>query len=223
MKRPTDGFTLLEVLAAVAILGIWFVVLASVGIQGLRAEGTNERRIRASLLADTILSEDLSVRRARFNTAIPYYAQVAWNRDEIAGADGTLTLRLGAVSVSVVLVAQVGWQVLRIPLGVGNWFRNFNEDVFTVELELAGNTVGELLLDDVIIWAMTPFAGEWYAPVGGRTRWLAPSPAPAPRQGDLFTWADTETGAKIQRWTRIGFPGLWLPHATGGSVTLADP
>ena len=57
MKRRTDGFTLLEVLAAVAILGIWFVVLASVAIQGLRAEGTNERRIRASLLADTVLSE----------------------------------------------------------------------------------------------------------------------------------------------------------------------
>ena len=57
MKRRTDGFTLLEVLAAVAILGIWFTVLASVAIQGLRAEGTNERRIRASLLADTVLSE----------------------------------------------------------------------------------------------------------------------------------------------------------------------
>ena len=57
MKRTTEGFTLLEVLGAVAVLGIWFVILASVGIQGLRAEGNNERRMRASLLADTVLSE----------------------------------------------------------------------------------------------------------------------------------------------------------------------
>ena len=58
MKRPTEsGFTLLEVLAAVAILGIWFVVLANVAIQGLRAEGENERRIRASLLADRTLND----------------------------------------------------------------------------------------------------------------------------------------------------------------------
>lgn len=74
MKRSTEapvartatrsaGFTLLEVLAAVAVLGLWFTVLASVGIQGLRAEGTNERRIRASLLADGLLA-DLEVQIA---------------------------------------------------------------------------------------------------------------------------------------------------------------
>ena len=51
------GFTLLEVLAAVAILGIWFAVLANVAIQGLRSEGLNERRIRASLVADRVLTE----------------------------------------------------------------------------------------------------------------------------------------------------------------------
>ena len=36
MKKSTDarGFTLLEVLAAVAILGMWFSVLAGVAIQG---------------------------------------------------------------------------------------------------------------------------------------------------------------------------------------------
>ena len=54
--RRQQGFTLLEVLAAVAILGIWFTVLASVAIQGQRTEGENERRMRASLLADRILT-----------------------------------------------------------------------------------------------------------------------------------------------------------------------
>ncbi len=66
MKRWTEarpqgarrgGFTLLEVLAAVAILGIWFSVLASIAIQGQRSEGENERRARASLIADRALLE----------------------------------------------------------------------------------------------------------------------------------------------------------------------
>ncbi|MFP6578866.1 MAG: type II secretion system protein [Myxococcota bacterium] len=62
--RDRAGFTLLEVLAAVAILGIWFVVLSSVGVQGLRAEGDSQRRFRASLLADEALA-DLEAEMAR--------------------------------------------------------------------------------------------------------------------------------------------------------------
>ena len=36
------GFTLLEVLAAVAILAIWYMVMASIATQGLRAEGESQ-------------------------------------------------------------------------------------------------------------------------------------------------------------------------------------
>jgi prepilin-type N-terminal cleavage/methylation domain-containing protein len=46
------GFTLLEVLAAVALLAILYTVLARVAIQGLRAEGENARRLEAAFLAD---------------------------------------------------------------------------------------------------------------------------------------------------------------------------
>ena len=49
------GFTLLEVLAAVAILAIWYMVMASIATQGLRAEGESQRRLRASLLADSLI------------------------------------------------------------------------------------------------------------------------------------------------------------------------
>ncbi len=52
-----SAFTLLEVLAAVAILGVLYVVLADVAIQGLRAEGRSRRRMEASLVADRALSE----------------------------------------------------------------------------------------------------------------------------------------------------------------------
>ncbi|HME70526.1 MAG TPA: hypothetical protein VKM54_11755 [Myxococcota bacterium] len=51
------AFTLLEVLAAVAILALVYTVLARVGIQGFRAEGGADRRLRASLIADDLLAE----------------------------------------------------------------------------------------------------------------------------------------------------------------------
>lgn len=51
------GFTLIEVLAAVAILGIFVSILAELAFQGLRAEGDSVRRVEASLLADTRIQE----------------------------------------------------------------------------------------------------------------------------------------------------------------------
>jgi prepilin-type N-terminal cleavage/methylation domain-containing protein len=46
------GFTLLEVLAGVLILGLIFTVLATAAMRGLRSEGTDRRRAEAALLAD---------------------------------------------------------------------------------------------------------------------------------------------------------------------------
>ena len=57
MSRADRAFTLLEVLAAVALLGILYTTLARVSIEGLRAEGESRRRLQASLVADVILGE----------------------------------------------------------------------------------------------------------------------------------------------------------------------
>lgn len=51
------GFTLLEVLGAVAILGIWYFVLAALATDGLLHEGQNLRRLRAGIIADQVLAE----------------------------------------------------------------------------------------------------------------------------------------------------------------------
>jgi prepilin-type N-terminal cleavage/methylation domain-containing protein len=56
-ERSRRAFTLLEVLAAVAVMGLVYSVLATAAIQGLRAEGDAGRRLRASLLADQRISE----------------------------------------------------------------------------------------------------------------------------------------------------------------------
>jgi prepilin-type N-terminal cleavage/methylation domain-containing protein len=55
--RSRSGFTLLEVLAAVAILAIAYGTLGASGIQGLQHEGEARRRLMASLLADSVLAE----------------------------------------------------------------------------------------------------------------------------------------------------------------------
>lgn len=58
MRRSNQtGFTLIEVLGAVAILGLSYIMLATSAIQGLRMIGESQRRIEASLLADQTLVE----------------------------------------------------------------------------------------------------------------------------------------------------------------------
>lgn len=55
--RRSRGFTLLEVLAAVAVLALVYTALAQAAMQGLSHEGDASRRLRASLLADQALAE----------------------------------------------------------------------------------------------------------------------------------------------------------------------
>jgi prepilin-type N-terminal cleavage/methylation domain-containing protein len=55
--RSATGFTLLEVLAAVAVLGFTIAMLARGAIQGMRYEGDASRRLAASLIADRALFE----------------------------------------------------------------------------------------------------------------------------------------------------------------------
>ena len=55
MASRARGFTLLEVLVAVALLGLVVSVLAGSAIQGMSYEGDAVRRLRASLLADQTL------------------------------------------------------------------------------------------------------------------------------------------------------------------------
>ena len=162
--------------------------------------------------ANDTLEQNLNVTRARFNPFVPVYLQVAWNREEGLG-DGTLTLHLGSQSTSVVLAAQTGWQILRLAIGQKNWFKVWNEEDPKVKIQLSGRTTGSVFVDDVILHPYQLFDGAWYALVGGATPFL---------RDDLFTFSDTETGSILQRWFWRGFR-RYLPHATGGSVTWAEP
>lgn len=145
----------------------------------------------------------------------PYYLQLVFNR-QVGACDGTLTLRLGAVSAAVVLAAQTGWNILRIAIGQNNWYRTFSEDNADIEIEWSGRTAGTLLVDDVIFSEYDFFDGTWYCPVGGTTPWML---------DDVFTWTDTGGAAGtgiMQYWLWRAY-GRYLPQASGGGITWADP
>jgi prepilin-type N-terminal cleavage/methylation domain-containing protein len=57
MRRAERALTLLEVMAAVALLGIVFTYLAKAATQGVRSEADSKLRMEASLLADATLAE----------------------------------------------------------------------------------------------------------------------------------------------------------------------
>jgi prepilin-type N-terminal cleavage/methylation domain-containing protein len=56
-RARRSGLTLLEVMAAVALMGLVYTALASKATQGVMSEGDSLRRFQASLLADELLAE----------------------------------------------------------------------------------------------------------------------------------------------------------------------
>lgn len=176
-------------------------------------DGATPGSIKSALAANYKITQDISAIRSSFRYDVPYYAQLAWSRDISTGGDGTLTFRFGNSSVAVVAAAQTGWNVLRIALGTGNWFKNFDKGTFTVEVERSGASAGYIHVDDIIIAPFTPFDGSWYALVGGATKFL---------YNDYFTFTDTEVGAIIQHWLWRAF-GAYLPSNKAGAETWADP
>jgi hypothetical protein len=160
------------------------------------------------------ITQPFSLQNASFSADVPYVAQVAYYVDATVSG-GSITLSMGTASATALLAsgAGAGWQLLQLPIGENSWFDNFNETdpVFRIEIDsMAGGTV---YVDDMIVAPFTQFDGSWYAVIGGPTAFL---------RGDEFNWADTETGAKIQTWFYRAF-GAYLPHATGGGITWADP
>ncbi len=57
MLRSLEAFSLLEVLAAVAILAIWYVVIAAMATDGLRKQGISNRLLEASEIAGRLITE----------------------------------------------------------------------------------------------------------------------------------------------------------------------
>ena len=178
--------------------------------RGSTSEGEDPRALKITT-SDKVV-QNFNVNGAQFNPGVPYYCQVAVNKDDGAGAGGNIVLRLGSSSTTLALASfAAGWNIVRIAVGSTNWFENWNQENPTLEIEWTSASAGYLVVDDVVLAPYQFFDGGWYAPVGGAAPWLSL---------DGFSFSDSETGAIIQEWLWRLY-GAYLPHSA--TPTWADP
>lgn len=176
---------------------------------------------KMSYLASTTIllkqsADDMRVRRFDSNT--PYFLRVMVNKTIGSAAGGNFVLRLGTQSVTTAISSLVsGWTEVLMPIGTNNWYRNWDKDGITIELEWNGSTAGYLLLDDCI-FAIWDFIDGTY--------WCLRQNAAAPvawlvdDQTKLTDTGGTAQLAKIQYWLWVSGYG-YLPSSA--SPTFADP
>lgn len=167
-------------------------------------------------------SQRLDVGGAALPIFGPIFAQLAWNRDG-GSLTGTIALHVGANSNSVTLAAQSGWQTLNYlatPDSSSAWYLSSAEEALDVRIVITKTGGTSVDIDDLIVAAYNFLDGCWWIITPGATPFRAG--ALAQSGGDTFTFTDTETGSEIQRiiWELYG---RYLPHATGGSITISDP
>lgn len=167
---------------------------------------------------NAILSQKIApngIPRITLDRYRPYCLQIRYNRQTGAG-DGTLRIRMGATTTTVVLAAQAGWNTLRLTLDSGLWLRNFDESNLDITVELSARTTGYVLVDDVVFAQMLPFDFTWWWLVGGATPFVL---------RDTFSMTDSggapATG-KISYWLCYRAGNISLPSTTG-APTWADP
>jgi len=164
--------------------------------------------------ANSKITQNLRTNGTNLDLNSPYIFLLYWNR-QVGGADGTLTIRMGAATTNVVFAAQAGWNQLALTANQNLWYENFKENDLNIEVEWSGMTVGTLLIDWVIFDSMTYFDGTYYMAYPGVTPFEI---------GDVFNWTDSLTvvEGKIQYWLQRQ-TGLYLPHNNAGAETITDP
>lgn len=140
-------------------------------------------------------------------------AFVLWYRPEGA-CDGTLVVQVGSKTASVDLTGKSGWNRLAIASSADCWYANFKASPLKVAVWIHSRTQGYVLLDDALLVQMDRFNGRWFAIVAGTTDFEV---------GDEFSAVDTTANdLNIQGWIDRAY-GTYLPHASGGDATIADP
>lgn len=164
------------------------------------------------ITGNDFIEQNLDVLNARFDPKVPYYFQIAYNR-EVGSGDGVLHIHIGSQVLTVTLSAQTGWNLLILGPGDENWYKNWKLEDPKVRIRMSLNTTGYTLVDDIVFAPFRPFDGSFYAAVGGSTPF---------QNDDKITWSDTATQAIIQEWLWKAY-GVYWPHNNAGGETLADP
>lgn len=166
----------------------------------------------------TIKQPVTAMRVRRLDPNTPYFLRVMLNKTIGTASGGTVTIRMGSQSTNVTIAALAeNWAELLIPIGIANWFRNFDENDLDIEIEWSSSSSGFLLVDDVLFAPWDLIDGTyWFLRQNAATptAWIV---------DDKLTFTDTggapATG-KIQYWLWVAGFG-YLPSS--GSPTFADP
>lgn len=170
--------------------------------------------------ASTILLKQSisSMRVRRLDPNVPYFLRIMVNKTTGGATGGNLVLRLGSQTLTTALSAiGAGWQEILMPIGQNNWFRRFNKDALTIEIEWNTQGGGYLLIDDAIFAPYDLIDGTYWI-----LRHNNASPV-ANMVDDLYTVTDTggaPTTAKMQWWLWVSGYG-YLPSSA--TPTIADP
>ena len=169
-------------------------------------------------LVTLVQSLDL-MRISRLDPETPYFLRVMLNKTVGTAVGGTVTIRMGSQTASVTIAAMSsGWVELKIPAGTGSWFRTFNVNPFTVEVEWSSSTSGYLLVDDVIFVPWELVDGTYWA-------LMHTDPTPVSWLVDdtlEFTDLGGSAGTGIIQWW-LWVSGLGYLPSTTGTPTFLDP
>lgn len=178
-----------------------------------------------NMVASNTFSQLLSAKGTKLNTATPYIFAVVFN-SQINSATGTLTLRMGTQSTSVVVDGLTGWQVATVPktiggaVGQGAWPKNFIASIpanTDVEIQYTKTGGSGLLVAEALLLQMQPHDNTWYVVIPGTASTYAPW-----KLNDQMQWADVDGGTGVNQqmiWRGWNF---YLPSSNGSSITWAD-
>lgn len=152
--------------------------------------------------------------RPTFNPEVPVYVQVAIYRASTVTGNVTLTFGASSVTVALSTLTDNAWNVVKIALGTGLWYKNFRTNGMTVAVQLASyGGSGHIKIDDVIVGEMTNVDGTFYVAVGGSTPF---------KQDDYSTWTDSiSSDSVVQKWLWRSGLGVLPSRANATQVTAA--
>lgn len=173
-----------------------------------------------NLVASTNLTQLLSAKGTKLNTATPYIFAVIYNA-QVNSATGTLTARMGKYGTSVTVDGLTGWRVLLVPgtIGQGAWPKNFGSDnpsLCDVEIQYTRTGGTGLLIAEALFLQGQPHDNTWYWAIPGNgnyTPW---------KFGDQLRWADIDGGTGINQQMLWRSWGVYMPSSNGSSITWND-
>lgn len=155
-----------------------------------------------SITGSVTLTQTITTNGKSLDTLSAYLSQLMVNRSIGSGA-GTVTVQIGSQSWNIVLSAQSGWTSLMPTINKFLWFQNFSTAVLAVTITIAW-TSGTIKIDDFVWQPFSNIGWKLFWLVGGSTGFT---------YNDQIKVADTEVGAKNQRWISRLFPGWSFPSA----------